>query len=603
MRYPDSADARGNNATNQTRDIMTNSVDPLTSSSGSSSTLTPQGGSKSSRSGSGRSGSGSGSGGGSGESGDSGESGGAVSHGSRSQNSLDNISLSIFTASGFSATLNPPPPMRTNSEAWDSVWPATSPYAVPHLPSAPATHSSQNGSSNSGSSINHSGSGSGNSGSRVSSGSPSIPSTSNLSGSPIGYSLVMSPSSPYPPNLFSTRSSGSGGHKRTPSVTSPVAPSPLSLGGGSTSRGSPYLGINHNASPLPTDPDSPRGKSRMELSLPHPRSPILPVMKGSPRMSSLARPGSSSSPTSSPPVTPTTEQPSHVTLPSDLLDLSSGKGRPRHLAPMTAETGQRPLPSHLSPRSSLRSSIQTESPPRDLPPLKSPRPVLAGLPLPAFLAADSIEPQRSAIPFSPRDGPQHSPTTPSFSDESGNEDGTRTPRPGDSPDLPSAAFSRLGIETDGASPSSPSDGPSPEHTSPVDLSTSPTLDTSIPLPSPLSSDSPATPLSAESARPDVDNPYFPPNPAKENSISPPLVEERPGDISPPVEAFEDGQADDQNYMSVPEDMDIDDEGLTTLERIFLLSKSEFVHHRFVPSSSLRRTQQRALTLLVFFVLS
>ena len=35
------------------------------------------------------------------------------------------------------------------------------------------------------------------------------------------------------------------------------------------------------------------------------------------------------------------------------------------------------------------------------------------------------------------------------------------------------------------------------------------------------------------------------------------------------------------YLPAVQDLDLEDESLTTLERIFLLSKSEFTHHRYV----------------------
>jgi hypothetical protein len=84
----------------------------------------------------------------------------------------------------------------------------------------------------------------------------------------------------------------------------------------------------------------------------------------------------------------------------------------------------------------------------------------------------------------------------------------------------------------------------------------------------------------------ADNPYFPPT----GGSPAPVHELRSGEASPPIDAFggdpAQQQQDNQAYLSVTEDMDIDDEGLTTLERIFLLSKSEFTHHRCVPLFSL-----------------
>lgn len=604
MRYPTSAQpgsgsgsgssgSSGGNGTNQTRDLVAGG-DP---SSHSSSTMTPPNASAQPST---ASGSGGGSGGSGGSGGGSGGTGYNTSYNGRSQTSLDLISSTVFSANGFSTPLNPPLPQRSNSEAWDSVWPATSPYAVPHLPAVAAPASSHGSSTHSGSSK----SGSNSSGSKVSSGSsPSLGASTGL-GSPMGFSLVMSPSAPYPPNaLKSTRHSSSAGgsaHKRTPSVSSPIGPPSSSSGGSASSssvgKGSPFLGLH-------TEFDSPKGKARMELSLPQPRANGGAWGSASPRLSDLARP--SRSPTPSPPVTPTTEtpKPPHAVAPADLLGAvgDGGDKTPVNMAPTppVLHAPASPVYDRFPPRNSPSGAFPPHLPqhastgsmnsprlPAQIPPLKSPRPVSVGLPLPGFLDNEPAPAQLTPpLPFSPP--AQDNLARPSVS-LGPSVKGSKPVAP--AADL-SATFHSPDVRVDGKPGDTPAPPPTLSDTSPlsplpaaaVEASPSPPDAASPISPPPVTgyTDETARPPADDVARPDVDNPFFPPTSAS----PPPDQDVRPGDVSPPVEPF-DAQSteqaqDDQAYLSVTEDMDIDDEGLTTLERIFLLSKSEFTHHRSV----------------------
>ncbi|CED82233.1 Protein phosphatase 2A regulatory subunit A and related proteins [Phaffia rhodozyma] len=99
--------------------------------------------------------------------------------------------------------------------------------------------------------------------------------------------------------------------------------------------------------------------------------------------------------------------------------------------------------------------------------------------------------------------------------------------------------------------------------------------TSFPFRGPLSPDlSPA--LSQQTP-----GSFFPPQPPFDPSIQP--TDETNVDVIFPqsglVGAPGPAQMGRDGYLAVSEDMDLEDEGLTTLERIFLLSKSEFAHHR------------------------
>jgi hypothetical protein len=75
-----------------------------------------------------------------------------------------------------------------------------------------------------------------------------------------------------------------------------------------------------------------------------------------------------------------------------------------------------------------------------------------------------------------------------------------------------------------------------------------------------------------------------------------------GEASAVLDDGGEGLPTEARFLPVAADMDLEDESLTTLERIFLLSKSEFTHHRFVSSFSSSRGTQK-LGLLIHLLIS